>query len=203
MAEKLTEAQVTEFWRTWFMEGPPPNETRLRNVLKRLPSAPRCTYCNAPFKGAGAWVVKATLGKEPSPHHPGYCNICDSFAQEYGGGAEVDMAMLFADVRGSTKLSESLSPREFSRLVERFYAVATEAVVDAPGFIDRLGGDEVIAFFGRGLTGEDYVRVAIRTGARILEATGHHHKNGPWITVGVGVHTGNAFFGSVTGPGGL
>jgi adenylate cyclase len=203
MPEKLTESEISEFWRTWFMEGPPPNETRLKNVLRRLPTDPRCTYCHAPFKGAGAWVVKATLGKVPSPHNPGYCNVCDGFAQEYGGGAEVDMAMLFADVRGSTKLSETLSPREFSRLIERFYAVATEAIVDAPGFIDRLGGDEVIAFFGRGLAGDDYVKVAIQTGVKILEATGHQHKNDPWIPIGVGVHAGQAFFGSVVGQGGL
>lgn len=203
MPEKLTEKEVSEFWRMWFMEGPPPNETRLYRILRMLPSDPRCTYCGAPFRGTGAWIVKATLGKEPSPHHPGYCNICDNFAQIYGGGAEVELAMLFADVRGSTKLSESMPNREFSKLIERFYAVATKVIVDAPGFIDRLGGDEVIAYFGKGLTGSDYVRQAIIAGEKILEETGHSHKNGPWITVGVGVHAGSAYFGSMTGPNGL
>jgi adenylate cyclase len=203
MSEGPTEKEITDFWHSWFTEGPPPNETRLKRFLSKLPADPRCTFCNAPFQGVGARVVKMVYGKQRSPHNPAYCNICDQFAALYGGGAEVKMAMLFADVRGSTKLSEQLSPTAFSVEIEKFYHVTTKVLIDAHAFIDRLGGDEVIAFFGAGLSGTDYVQVAIEAGLGILEATGHANPEGPWIPVGVGVHVGNAYFGSVTGPGGI
>ena len=46
-------------------------------------------------------------------------------------GAEVEMSMLFADIRGSTALSETMKPVEFSRLINRFYTEATKII--APG----------------------------------------------------------------------
>lgn len=203
MPANLNEKDITQFWRAWAMEGPPAEEVKLQKFLRLLPSDPRCKFCSAPFKGLGAPVVKAVYGKERSPHNPAYCNVCDEFAENYGGGAEVSLAMLFADVRSSTKLSEKLSPTAFSQEIEKFYSVATKILVNASAFIDRLGGDEIIAFFSPGMTGPNYVESAITSGFSILEATGHADKQGPWITVGVGVHAGRAFFGSVSGPHGL
>lgn len=203
VTEGPTKQEITAFWRSWFEEGPPPSETRLKRILSLLPTDPRCTFCNAPFHGVGARLVKVVYGKQQSPHNPAYCNICDQFAATFGGGAEVQMGMLFADIRGSTQLSEKLSPTAFSAEIEKFYRVATRILIEASAFIDRLGGDEVIAFFGAGLSGSDYIQLAIKAGLDILEATGHAHPEGPWIPVGVGVHVGNAYFGSVSGPGGI
>jgi adenylate cyclase len=42
-------------------------------------------------------------------------------ASRYPGGAEIELAMVFADVRGSTALAEKLGAREFSRLIVRFF----------------------------------------------------------------------------------
>jgi class 3 adenylate cyclase len=56
------------------------------------------------------------------------------------------MTMLFADIWGSTALSEKMSPTEFSRLIQRFYAAATKVIVEADGLVEKLAGDEVAAF---------------------------------------------------------
>ena len=66
------------------------------------------------------------LGRDQSRYNPRYCEPCAQF--ENPGGAEVVLTMLFADVRGSTRLAEKMSPLEFSRLVNRFYAVATDVL---------------------------------------------------------------------------
>lgn len=47
---------------------------------------------------------------------------CDSLP---AGGAQVDIAVLFADVRGSTGLGEQRAPSDDARLLNRFYAAAT------------------------------------------------------------------------------
>jgi adenylate cyclase len=203
MADHLTKEEITDFWRSWFTDGPPPEEKRMKKILRLLPSNPRCNFCNAPFQGIGAPIVKAIFGKKPSVHNTAYCNVCDDFSMAFGGGAEVEMAMLFADIRESTPLSEKLSPTEFSAVIERFYSVATQVLVDCSAFIDRLGGDEVIAYFGSGLSGRDYIQTAIQAGIEILKATGHADPGGPWVSVGVGVHVGVAFFGSVSSPSGM
>jgi adenylate cyclase len=107
--------------------------------------------------------------------------------------------MLFADVRGSTSLAEQMSPLEFSRLVNRFYAVATDDLVRTDAMVDRLVGDEVIGLFLPGMAGQEHARKAITAAQNLLEHTGHGDSNGPWIPVGIGVHTGLAYVGVVGG----
>ena len=45
-------------------------------------------------------------------------------AHRFPGGAEVEISVLFADVRGSTGLAERTSAVEFGQLLARFYGVA-------------------------------------------------------------------------------
>ena len=85
---------------------------------------PRCKFCNAPFQGIGATVVRLLFGKQRSALNPRYCNLCEIASREFPGGAEVEMSMLFIDIRGSMALSEKMSPTEFSHLINRFYAAA-------------------------------------------------------------------------------
>ena len=60
-------------------------------------------------------------------------------------------------------------------------------------------GDEVIAFYLPGLIGDrhNYRRNAVRAGIELLRATGHAEASGPWLPIGVGVHSGVAFVGSI------
>lgn len=188
-----------EFWGNWFSAGGDKfgRERRLYRLLRRIPSSPRCNLCGAPFHGPGAPLVRATLGKKPSKINPRYCNFCEEFARAHPGGAEVEMSMLFADIRGSTELSESMSPTAFSQLINRFYVESTEVLIRADAIIDKLAGDAVAAFWGRGFAGEKYVSRTIRAAQEILRATGHGGPGEPWVPVGIGVHVGVAFFGGM------
>ena len=79
------------------------------------------------------------MGREQSRYNPRFCAQCETF--EHPGGAEVVLTMLFADVRGSTALAESMSPSEFGRLINRFYVVASDILVRSDALVDRLIGD--------------------------------------------------------------
>ena len=113
------------------------------------------------------------------------------------GGAEVEISMVFADVRGSTTLAEGMSPADFRHLINRFYTATTAVLIKYEAVIDRLVGDQAIGYFIPGLAGKDHARKAIEAGQEILITTGHSKPDGPWIPVGAGVHTGIAFVGTV------
>jgi adenylate cyclase len=107
--------------------------------------------------------------------------------------------MLFADVRGSTTLAEQMNAREFSRLINRFYTVATRILIQTDAMVDRLMGDEAIGLYIPGFAGPEHPRRAIEAAQELLKQTGHRDSKGPWLPVGISVHTGRAFVGVVGG----
>jgi adenylate cyclase len=193
------EAMVREVWRTYLTTGEYVKETRQRRLFRRLPGPPdtRCKNCYAPFEGIGARIVRVIYNKHPSTYNPRICNACEEFAREFQGGAEVELSMLFADVRGSTTLAEGMSPSAFSALIDRFYQSTTDVLIHTDALIDKLAGDEVTAFYFPGFAGPEHAKRAVGAAQELLRVTGHGEPGGPWIPVGVGIHTGTAFFGVV------
>jgi adenylate cyclase len=143
-------------------------------------------------------IVRALYGKKRSTLNPRFCNICEDFASKNPGGHEVEMSMLFADVRGSTALSEQMGSTDFSRLINRFYVESTNAIIQEDGLVEKLAGDAVAAFWGAGIAGPDYVAKTIRTAQNISRLMGQQK-----IPVGIGVHTGLAYFGAMGSADGL
>lgn len=195
-------AMADEHWRQLLTEGTNEFERRGRQLLGRLPEGPRCKSCNAPFHGIGAPLVRILLGKRQSTIDPRYCNQCTDHMREYPGGAEINMSMLFADVRGSTALAENRSPSEFRDIINRFYHEASDVLLKANAIVDRLIGDQVVGIFVPGMAGPEHAAGAIEAAMEILRVTGHESPNGPWIPVGAGVHTGISYVGTVGSEGG-
>ena len=195
MSNQSTQETNEDKWYRMLTEG----ETmprQVRHFLGLLPSNPRCKMCNSPFRGVGG-ILMNMVGREQSRFNPRFCQSCERF--EHPGGAEIVLTMLFADVRGSTQLAEQMSPLEFSRLINRFYAVATDVLVKTDAMVDRLVGDEVIGLYIPGMAGQDHPRKAIKAAQSLLYLTGHLDPKGPWLPVGVGIHTDLAFVGVVGG----
>lgn len=189
---------VSQIWHDWFMTDAFAVEKRLQGFFRVLPHDPRCKLCNAPFHGIGGMVVGALYGRRQSSLNPRFCNVCEDFAQKFPGGAEVEMAMLFADVRGSTALSESMSPLEFQKLINRFFIHSSKAITDEYGLLEKLAGDAVAAFWGAGFAGPEYVARTIHAAQKIQRVMGQQK-----IPIGIGVHCGVAFFGAMGEENGL
>jgi adenylate cyclase len=113
------------------------------------------------------------------------------------GGAEIECSLLFADVRGSTPMAEQMQPKEFTRLMGRFYDTATAVLVNHDAYIDKFVGDEIIGIFVPAMAGQAHAQRAIGAARGLLEQTGHAEAGGPWLPVGVGVNTGIAYVGAV------
>ncbi len=194
------ESAMENPWYVIFAVGDP----RLRSFQefnRKLPRDPRCKLCSAPFRGAGSLLMKLQK-RTPSSRNPAYCGLCDAFIRANPGGAEVEVTMLFADVRDSTGLAESLAPAAYGRLINRYYAAVTKILVENDGFIDKLVGDEVIAVFPPGLSGPEYARKAVKAAQKLLrlEVKGWP-QSGP-VPHGVGVHTGTVYIGTPSGTSG-
>jgi adenylate cyclase len=190
---------VEELWHKLLSEGDP-NYLKTRRFHRLLPSSPRCASCYTPFGGFGGFLARFGLyGSQPSSKNPRYCNACEIFNSKFPGGTEVELTMLFADVRGSTNLAETMSTSDFSRLMNRFYEATINELIQADALIDKIVGDEVIGFFVPGYAGKEHAQRAVEAGKAVLRATGHQDAGGPWVPVGVGIHTGLAWIGTISG----
>ncbi len=178
-----------QFWRA-IVTGDAGEMRRERRRHRRIPGAPRCKTCLVPLGGRAAPMVRLVLKRRPSTKNPNYCDVCETFVRTHPGGAEVEISMLFADVRGSTTLAEKMRPTEFSLLMNRFFDTANRVVIDSDGVVDKLVGDQVVALYVPAV-GADHARKAVEAAGDLLRATAD------FVPVGAGVHTGVAYVGAV------
>jgi adenylate cyclase len=164
-----------------------------RHVLKVLPSDPRCKLCAAPFRPPFGPLMRL-IGKAPWPKNPKYCAQCYRWLVTHRGGAEIESSFLFADVRGSTTLAESMRPVEFRALMDRFFEIAARVLVAHDAIVDKFVGDEVIGIFVPGVAGPHHAAHAIDAGRELLRAMAEREAQ---IPIGVGVHSGIAYVGTV------
>jgi adenylate cyclase len=175
-------------WRV--LMGKAPEVRRARPIFARLPSAPHCKLCAAPFAGPFAPIMRM-MGRSRWPANPKYCRSCFHQLSTYHAGAEVDCSLLFADVRDSTTLAEGMTPREFRDRMDRFFESATRVLIEHDAMVDKYVGDEVMAVFIPGIAGELHAQRAIEAGRALLRLTDHG------LPVGAGVTSGVTFVGAV------
>jgi adenylate cyclase len=184
-----------EFWRKQLTKHQPAVSFG-RWFLELLPSHPRCKLCNAPFGAPGGTVMRL-IGRSRSRGNPTICDTCQIRMKENLGGVEIEISMLFSDVRGSTALAERISASEFSAMLTRFYAVASDVLIHTGAMLNYPAGDQVSGFFFPAFAGENHASAAIDAGLDLLQRLEHEAESGREIPVGTGVHTGVAYCGAV------
>jgi adenylate cyclase len=191
-APKAARAWTDRQWNAILTRGP--QIRGVRRLFRIAPSAPRCGLCLAPFSGLGGRAFRM-VGFAPSRKNPRYCMEC--FEKAPLGGAEVDAGILFADIRGFTTFSESRTPADVARLLNRFYRLATNVLAGHGAIIDKLVGDEVMAIFVPGLAGASYVEHMIQASEELLRGGGYGATGEPWLPLGIGLDRGVAYVGNV------
>ena len=200
----------SEVWHTYLTTGAAVKGMQLKwfehpffkPIFRLMPSEPRCHICYIPFQGIGGAISKRLLNVKPSNMNPNICDQCERFAERFIGGTELEISILFADIRGSTQIAERMEPREFSELIHRFYIAGTKALYSNNAMIDKFIGDGLTAFFAPAFGGPNHALAAINAGKDILYATGYGEGKSPWVSIGVGVNTGVAYIGSMKMDGG-
>lgn len=194
MRKQKGEPLSSDDWSAYFAMASDPMGRTVSRVLRSLPSSPRCGICGAPFAGIGSRLVRP-LGYRPSRKSPNLCATCLEAAPP--GGMTTEAGVLFADIRGFTRLSEQRDPEEVSTLLRRFYRSA-EQVLFPEAIIDKLIGDEVMALY-LPMYGhfEEAVPVMLRHARELLAAVGYGDGQQPFAEVGIGLDYGEAFVGNV------
>ncbi|MGH2635258.1 MAG: adenylate/guanylate cyclase domain-containing protein [Actinomycetota bacterium] len=198
-------ATPEEEWAA-FLSGTHPH-LQHSTPLRFVPSSPRCKLCKAPFRGPGG-VVFRRYGYAPWEKNPNICGRCFKSLTTHAkacpasgdtevAGAEVELSMLFADVRGSSQIARDMSALEFTRLMNRFYRTSSDVLFAADAIVEKFVGDEVVGLFVPFLAGPDHTRKAVEAAQTLLRLTGHGAEGIPWVPVGAGVHRGRAFVGVV------
>jgi adenylate cyclase len=131
------------------------------------------------------------------------CMKCEVELAKWGlSGVEIPVTMLFSDVRGSTAMGERMRPAEFHAFLGHFYRLASDAIFEHDGLVDKVVGDEVIGIFFGGISGPNHPAAAVAAAVEIAERAANVHitPSGP-IPAGTAVHTGEAFVGTTGPPG--
>jgi adenylate cyclase len=117
-------------------------------------------------------------------------------------GVERQLAIMFLDVRGFTRLSESLLPYDIVFLLNQFFGVIGAAIEAEGGWIDKYLGDGLLAVFGRACDARTAARQALRAARRIDMALDDLNARlmsefGDRLDVGIGIHSGPLVLGRV------
>ncbi len=102
-------------------------------------------------------------------------------------GQNLEMTVLFADIRGFTHHSEKMSAPEVKDFLNHFFTDMTEAIFQERGTIDKYIGDAVMAFWGAPIQDPNHAADAIKAGFKMLEKM---KEFSPPIKIGIGINTG-------------
>ncbi|MGH7384900.1 MAG: adenylate/guanylate cyclase domain-containing protein [Candidatus Rokuibacteriota bacterium] len=113
-----------------------------------------------------------------------------------------EATVLFADIRGFTRLIESHPPPVVIRLLNEYFAEMIDVVFRHQGTVEQLVGDEIVALFGVPEPGPDdalrAVRAAVDMAAAIRRlAAGWAAEGRPTFDIGVGISSGRVLAGTI------
>jgi adenylate cyclase len=116
------------------------------------------------------------------------------------GGQRAEITILFADIRGFTSFSETVSPERLVAVLNEYLAVAAEEILKEEGTIDKFLGDAVMAWFNAPIQQPDHTLRAVRAALGIQRMLTALHARLPAssrLAFGVGIHVGEAVLGLV------
>jgi adenylate cyclase len=127
------------------------------------------------------------------------------------GGETREVSVLFADVRGFTRISEGLTAEELIRFLNKLFTPLSEVILDERGTIDKFMGDAVMAFWNAPLQDRQHARNACIAALRMLDELAL--LNADWaaeaevrgerpvpVRMGIGLNTGECCVGNVGSP---
>jgi PAS domain S-box-containing protein len=117
------------------------------------------------------------------------------------GGETREISVIFADIRGYTRLAEAQAPGELVRILNQYLDILTAAVWREEGTLTMFIGDALMAIFNAPLPQSDHALRAVRAAWAMREALEHHSgglgPDAPAVEYGIGVHTGLAVVGNI------
>jgi predicted ATPase/class 3 adenylate cyclase len=109
---------------------------------------------------------------------------------------------MFCDLVGSTELSGRLDPEDLSKVIRGYQDACAGAIARFDGFLAKLMGDGVLAYFGFPHAHEDSAERAVRAALAILaDVPRLAAPNEPQLRARIGIATGLVVVGDIVGTG--
>ena len=113
-----------------------------------------------------------------------------------------EITVLFADIRGFTRISERLDARELVGMLNELFTVLSEEIFNCSGTVDKFIGDAIMALFGAPLasdrSADDALAAAIRMQQAAAQLNAKRAEEGlEQLRLGIGLHTGPAVVGNI------
>jgi class 3 adenylate cyclase len=113
-----------------------------------------------------------------------------------------NVTVLFADLRGFTRITQQLEPHVLQEMVNQFLSNTVDSIKKFGGTVDKFIGDEVMALFGAPVPLPDH---PVRAMCAAIDAQNKHNKTiqtweqlkRPTVGMGIGLTTGDAFIGNL------
>jgi len=162
------------------------------------PEARFCSSCGQPAdepKPDGAERHRRLAAAAPAP-------LAEKLRSAPLTGERKPVTALFADVVGSTTLTASMDPEEWTAIINRAFELMAQAVYRYEGTVAQLTGDGLLAFFGAPVAHEDDPERAVRAGLDIVAAIDElagelRESHGIDFQIRVGINTGPVVVGNV------
>ena len=176
-------------------ENLPPPDASEQKVLARVKAGPQVRLaCQARPRSGTIDIIRLL---------PPTADAKDGFSQpDYIQGKELDVTVLFADIRAFTELSEDKLPYDVVFMLNRYFECVGAAITESGGYLDKFIGDGVMAIFGINDGPEAGSRAAVRAARNMFERLEGLNRlmqsdlESP-IRIGVGLHHGPAIVGQM------
>jgi adenylate cyclase len=118
------------------------------------------------------------------------------------GGDEVEVTILFADIRNFTALSEKHTAAEIVTMLNQYFSEMVRAITQHGGTVNKFIGDAIMAVFGTPKKLDNHAESAVLAALEMLARLQAHNylqsaKGEPTFDIGIGLHSGNAIAGNI------
>jgi adenylate cyclase len=116
------------------------------------------------------------------------------------GGEQRQVTVLFADIRGFTRMSEEMSPEAVVNMLNIYLSAMIDKVLQNAGMVNKFAGDNIMAVWNAPYAEEGHARLAVKAAweaqEEIIELQ-QRDPSLPKVQFGIGINTGEAVAGNV------
>ncbi len=178
----------------WDLIKLPPIQSQKNNEIKQLLSSFQDMVEGMKEKEKMSGILNKVVSKE--------------IAQEilkgdvHLGGEEKEVTMLFADIRGFTKLTQNMEPQDIINLLNMCMTKLSRVIEENKGVIDKYLGDGIMALYGAPISYKESALYSVISGMEMISIIQkwdeERIKAGqPPLDIGIGIHTGTVCAGNM------
>jgi adenylate cyclase len=118
------------------------------------------------------------------------------------GGQQMELSVLFSDIRNFTTISEGLTPEQLVSLINTYLSLMTDVIMEEKGTVDKYIGDAIMAVYGAPLFYENHPAQACKSALRMMDELEKarqkwRERDFPEINIGIGINTGEMVVGNM------